>query len=82
MTTVDPSLPRPDIQILRPGHGGVCHRPDLFECYWRSEGCDDRRLHFWSRRLFTYKVVGLLKKAENEDYFDHDTDFTPFSIRV
>jgi queuosine precursor transporter len=28
----------------------------------------------------TYKVVNFLKKAESEDYFDHDTNFNPFSI--
>jgi hypothetical protein len=28
----------------------------------------------------TYKVVGWLKKAEQEDYYDRDTDFTPFSL--
>jgi uncharacterized integral membrane protein (TIGR00697 family) len=31
---------------------------------------------------FTYVVVNFLKKAENEDYFDRDTNFTPFSIEV
>ena len=30
----------------------------------------------------TYQVVGFLKRAEQEDYFDVDTDFTPFSIEV
>jgi queuosine precursor transporter len=30
----------------------------------------------------TYKIVGFLKRAEQEDYFDVDTDFTPFSIEV
>ena len=30
----------------------------------------------------TYKVVGFLKKKENEDYFDRDTNFTPFSITI
>jgi queuosine precursor transporter len=30
----------------------------------------------------TYKVVGFLKRAEQEDYFDHKTNFTPFSIDV
>jgi uncharacterized integral membrane protein (TIGR00697 family) len=30
----------------------------------------------------TYKVVGFLKRAEEEDYFDHKTNFTPFSIEV
>ncbi|GEQ98266.1 transporter [Iodidimonas gelatinilytica] len=29
----------------------------------------------------TYKVVGWLKRVEHEDYFDKDTDFTPFSIK-
>jgi queuosine precursor transporter len=28
----------------------------------------------------TYKVVGFLKKKENEDYYDRDTNFTLFSI--
>ncbi len=30
----------------------------------------------------TYKVVGFLKRAEQEDYFDNKTNFTPFSIEV
>lgn len=30
----------------------------------------------------TYKVVAFLKKAEQEDHYDHDTAFTPFSIKV
>jgi len=29
----------------------------------------------------TYKVVGLLKRAENEDYYDRDTNFSPFALR-
>ena len=28
----------------------------------------------------TYRVVNFLKRAEHEDYFDRDTDFTPFKI--
>jgi len=31
---------------------------------------------------FTYWIVGFLKRAEQEDYFDRDTDFTPFSLRA
>ncbi len=31
---------------------------------------------------FTYVVVNKLKKAENEDYYDRDTNFTPFSLKV
>jgi uncharacterized integral membrane protein (TIGR00697 family) len=30
----------------------------------------------------TYLVVNFLKRAEQEDYYDRDTDFTPFSIEV
>ncbi len=30
----------------------------------------------------TYLVVNFLKKKENEDYFDTDTNFTPFSIQT
>lgn len=29
----------------------------------------------------TYAVVNGLKRAENEDFFDTDTDFTPFSLK-
>ena len=31
---------------------------------------------------FTYRIVNFLKRAEHEDYFDRDTDFTPFSLRT
>ena len=31
---------------------------------------------------FTYKIVGFLKKAEHEDYYDRDTDFNPFTIET
>jgi queuosine precursor transporter len=30
----------------------------------------------------TYRVVAFLKRAEAEDYYDRDTDFTPFSLKV
>ena len=30
----------------------------------------------------TYRVVGFLKRAESEDYFDRGTDFNPFRLRV
>jgi queuosine precursor transporter len=30
----------------------------------------------------TYQIVGFLKRAEQEDYFDTETNFTPFSIEV
>lgn len=30
----------------------------------------------------TYRIIGFLKKAEDEDYYDTDTNFTPFSVKV
>ncbi|MFA6304377.1 MAG: queuosine precursor transporter [Patescibacteria group bacterium] len=30
----------------------------------------------------TYKVVGYLKKSEQEDYYDKETNFNPFSLKV
>lgn len=29
----------------------------------------------------TYQVVKWLKRAENEDYYDYDTDFNPFNLQ-
>lgn len=31
---------------------------------------------------FTYKIVAFLKRKENEDYYDKDTNFTPFSLNT
>lgn len=31
---------------------------------------------------FTYKIVGFLKRIEHEDYYDNDTNFTPFSLET
>ena len=30
----------------------------------------------------TYRVVGFLKRAESEDYYDRGTDFSPFRLKV
>jgi uncharacterized integral membrane protein (TIGR00697 family) len=30
----------------------------------------------------TYRIVAFLKKAENEDYYDTNTNFTPFSLKA
>jgi uncharacterized PurR-regulated membrane protein YhhQ (DUF165 family) len=30
----------------------------------------------------TYAIVGWLKRAEDEDYYDRDTRFTPFTLKV
>jgi hypothetical protein len=30
----------------------------------------------------TYRIVGFLKRSEQEDYYDRDTNFTPFALGV
>jgi hypothetical protein len=30
----------------------------------------------------TYLVVGTLKRLEQEDYYDYDTDFNPFRLEL
>jgi len=30
----------------------------------------------------TYKIVGFLKRAEHEDFYDRGTNFTPFSLKT
>ena len=30
----------------------------------------------------TYRIVAFLKRAEQEDYYDRDTNFTPFSLKA
>lgn len=30
----------------------------------------------------TYKIVGALKRAENEDYYDRSTNFNPFTLKA
>jgi hypothetical protein len=30
----------------------------------------------------TYRVVNGLKRSEREDYYDYDTNFSPFSVEV
>jgi uncharacterized integral membrane protein (TIGR00697 family) len=30
----------------------------------------------------TYKIVGFLKRVENEDYYDTNTDFNPFTLKT
>jgi uncharacterized integral membrane protein (TIGR00697 family) len=30
----------------------------------------------------TYKLVAFLKRAENEDYYDRNTNFTPFTLKA
>ncbi len=31
---------------------------------------------------FTYRIVAFLKKKEDEDYYDHQTNFSPFKLKL
>lgn len=31
---------------------------------------------------FTYKIINFLKRVENEDYYDRDTNFNPFTLEA
>lgn len=31
---------------------------------------------------FTYRIVNFLKRAEHEDHYDRDTDFSPFTLKT
>ena len=41
-------------------------------------------LLFWEALMtpVTYRVVGFLKRAEHEDYYDRGTNFNPFVLKV
>jgi hypothetical protein len=30
----------------------------------------------------TYRIIAFLKRAENEDFYDRHTNFTPFSLKT
>jgi hypothetical protein len=30
----------------------------------------------------TYKIAGFLKRVVNEDHYDRDTDFNPFTLNI
>lgn len=62
--------------------------PMSFYGIWQSTTIAAIIVHNWLFKVFvevaftplTYWVVRALKRAEREDYFDTDTNFTPFAI--
>jgi uncharacterized integral membrane protein (TIGR00697 family) len=62
--------------------------PIAFAGVWTSDTLLQVAATSWGIKLFvevvftpvTYLVVGWLKRAEQEDYFDEHTRFTPFSL--
>jgi queuosine precursor transporter len=66
----------------------VIFYPVAFASIWRTSTVVHVMLFNWIFKVLvevvltplTYAVVGALKKAEGEDYFDVGTSFTPFSL--
>jgi uncharacterized PurR-regulated membrane protein YhhQ (DUF165 family) len=62
--------------------------PIAFAGFWTADTMLRVILFNWAFKVsvevlftpITYAVVGFLKHAEQEDFYDTDTDFTPFSL--
>lgn len=73
--------------IVGQGLDSLIFYPLAFYGLWK-EGLVETMLANWAFKVaveviftpFTYLIVGALKRAENEDYYDVGTNFTPFSI--
>jgi len=76
--------------IIGQGVDSLVFYPIAFLAVWDSSALVSVMWHNfvlkvgWEALLtpVTYRVVATLKKAEGEDHFDTDTDFTPFSTRI
>jgi hypothetical protein len=61
-------------------NSGIMPNELVFQLVWAQAG-----LKTLVEVLFlplTYLIVGTLKRVENEDYYDRDTNFSPFSIKT
>lgn len=75
--------------IVGQGVDSLLFYPIAFFGIWESETLLKVSIFNWIFKVavealftpVTYLVVGWLKRAENEDYFDRHTDFTPFSLK-
>lgn len=75
--------------IVGQGVDSAVFYPMAFAGLWNTESLLQTVMFNWCFKVgievvmtpATYLVVGALKRAENEDYYDRATDFTPFSLR-
>ncbi len=71
------------------GVDSVLFYPIAFGALWSTETMIQVIAFNWLFKVgvevvmtpLTYALVGFLKRAENEDFFDTDTQFTPFSLK-
>jgi len=75
--------------IVGEGLDSLLFYPVAFYGIWRTEDMTQVIVFNWIFKVVvevvmtpaTYAVVSFLKRAEREDYYDYDTNFTPFSLR-
>jgi uncharacterized integral membrane protein (TIGR00697 family) len=74
--------------VVGQGVDSLLFYPIAFAGVWTGASLLETSLFNWGFKLaievlftpLTYLVVGALKRAEREDFYDTDTNFTPFSI--
>jgi uncharacterized integral membrane protein (TIGR00697 family) len=75
--------------IVGQGIDSVVFYPIAFIGVWSAETMAHVLLFNWVFKVsvevvftpITYIAVGWFKKAENEDYYDYGTHYTPFSLK-
>lgn len=75
--------------ILGQGVDSLLFYPIAFGAIWETSTLFKVAVFNWGFKVgievlmtpVTYLVVGWLKRAEQEDYYDRATDFTPFSLK-
>ncbi len=76
--------------ILGQGVDSLIFYPIAFGGIWESSTLFGVLVFNWFFKVMvevcftplTYLAVGFLKRAEDEDHYDRDTDFTPFSLKA
>jgi uncharacterized integral membrane protein (TIGR00697 family) len=75
--------------IVGEGLDSLIFYPIAFYGLWTTEDLVRSVLFNWCFKTVmevvmtpvTYAVVGFLKRAEHEDYYDRETDFNPFTLK-
>jgi uncharacterized integral membrane protein (TIGR00697 family) len=75
--------------IVGQGVDSLLFYPLAFYGVWSGDQLLETMLFNWCFKVsvevvftpLTYWIVGLLKRAEREDFYDVDTNFTPFSLK-
>ena len=76
--------------IVGQGIDSLVFYPLAFAGIWNSDKLLEVSITNWGIKVVievlmtpvTYLVIGWLKRAENEDFYDRDTDFNPFTLKT